>query len=128
MAGPDDMPAMEVSPFDTGPEIGTLDAAQLMEEQQANSLYDQSLIAGDPPLLEPGDPDKLTDMERHSGLWLKLRRKLENDLLNLRISNDDHRSEVETADIRGKIKQTKEFLALGETEVRIAPDGPGSGY
>jgi len=61
-------------------------------------------------------PLKLTEVEIHSALWLRISEHLREKLNALRIENDGNRDEISTARLRGRIAQIKEFLALGETE------------
>jgi hypothetical protein len=111
-----------------------LDTRELMEKgyslaEEGDSLYDQSLMAGDDGLPVAPEPHKLSQYDTDSAVWLRMKKFLEEKLTELRVSNDEHRSELETAAIRGKIKLTKEFLALGEPSVRDDPSGPsGLGY
>ena len=92
----------------------------------ATDLYDQTLGAGQDVAID--EPHKLTSSDRDSVVWLKMQRYLEESLQELRISNDEHHSELETAAIRGSIRKTKEFLALGQPRAKSDPDGPDLGY
>ena len=55
---------------------------------------------------------KLTDEQFHSPLWLSLRKEYERKLSIARKTNDSHKSEVDTAALRGKIVEIKELLRL----------------
>jgi hypothetical protein len=63
----------------------------------------------------------LLEHERKSPLWQKLRKHFENELMSLRERNDADLTELETARLRGKVKQVKEFLLL-ETPAETDPD------
>lgn len=54
----------------------------------------------------------LTEQDRQSSLWRKLKAKAESDLCDLRRRNDALSDEVTTAVLRGRIYQIKELLAL----------------
>lgn len=54
----------------------------------------------------------LSNEERQSALWLKLRAHLEDRLEALRFQNDGDRTPEETAKIRGRIAEVKNMLAL----------------
>ncbi len=54
----------------------------------------------------------LTDQDKQSALWLKLKERAESDLEALRKRNDALNDEVTTAVLRGRIYQLKELLAL----------------
>lgn len=55
---------------------------------------------------------KLTDEQLRSPLWLALRKEYESKLSTLRKTNDSHKSEPDTAALRGKIMMIKELLRL----------------
>lgn len=57
---------------------------------------------------------ELTDHERDSALWKKLREQAEDQLDALRRDNDRNHDEVRTANIRGQIARLNIFLALGK--------------
>ena len=48
-------------------------------------------------------------------LWLRLKPYLEERLVMLRTKNDGDLSEIETANIRGRIAEVKSLLALDES-------------
>lgn len=54
----------------------------------------------------------VTDMERHTHLWKKIRAHAELRLASLRVKNDNALGEVATAKLRGKIAELKYLLAL----------------
>ena len=58
---------------------------------------------------------KLTDEQLRSALWQELRKEYEGKLTTLRKINDQHKSEIDTAAIRGKITIIKELLKLDPT-------------
>lgn len=58
---------------------------------------------------------KLTDEQLRSPLWLELRKEYERKLSVVRKTNDSHKPEVDTAALRGKIIEIKEFLRLDPT-------------
>lgn len=59
-------------------------------------------------------PFVLTDGERISPLWIKIRTELEEKLNNLRSKNDNENlTERETAALRGRINCYKSILGLG---------------
>ena len=51
---------------------------------------------------------KLTDEQLRSPLWQELRKEYESKLSTLRKTNDSHKSEPDTASLRGKIMVIKE--------------------
>lgn len=55
---------------------------------------------------------QLTNSERLSPLWLRLREYLEAELALLREQNDDDRDPIATARLRGEIARIKILLAL----------------
>jgi len=55
---------------------------------------------------------KLTDEQIRSPLWQALRKECEGKLTTLRKLNDAHKSDIDTASLRGKISVYKEFLRL----------------
>lgn len=64
----------------------------------------------------------LTEEDRNSPLWLKLKTEWENELLKLRARNDDPSgklSDLETARIRGGIAMIKRNLDMGEVKTKI---------
>jgi hypothetical protein len=57
----------------------------------------------------------LTDGERHHPLWLKLAAHLETRVSILRAKNDGPLDALQTATIRGQIKEVKALLSYGAT-------------
>lgn len=55
---------------------------------------------------------KLTEEQLRSPLWQELRKEYEGKLTTLRKTNDAHKSELDTAALRGKIVTIKELLRL----------------
>ena len=55
---------------------------------------------------------KLTDEQLSSPIWLALRKEYERKLAIARRTNDSHKSDVDTAALRGKIIEIKELLRL----------------
>lgn len=58
---------------------------------------------------------KLTDEQLRDPLWIALRKEYERKLLIARKTNDSHKSDVDTAALRGKIIEIKELLRLDPT-------------
>jgi hypothetical protein len=58
----------------------------------------------------------LTDNDRASGFWLRLKAHLEERLATNRLVNDNiSLTEQDTAVLRGRIRELKALLALGES-------------
>lgn len=55
---------------------------------------------------------KLSDIDKSSDLWLKLKKELEERLVIERESNDHRADELTTAARRGRIEVLKELLSL----------------
>lgn len=60
---------------------------------------------------------KLTESERHSACWIRLKEYLEEKLAEYRRKNDSSLSHEETMKIRGKIHALKDLLEVGESDV-----------
>lgn len=89
-------------------------------------LYDATLKPA--PLPTP-EVAVLSQAEQDSALWSKIRGALELMLNNYRIQNDNAQGELATAELRGRIRQVKEFLALGEPPIlEENPELPDLGY
>lgn len=58
---------------------------------------------------------KLTDEQLRNQLWQELRKEYERKLAIARKTNDSHKSDVDTAALRGRITEIKEFLRLDPT-------------
>lgn len=56
----------------------------------------------------------LSDFERHSALWQKISKHLDERVQVLRARNDGDLDNIETAKLRGRIAAIKEIIALGE--------------
>lgn len=56
----------------------------------------------------------LTPGEKNTPLWAKLVEHYGSRLEHLRETNDARKSDVDTADTRGRIAEVKEFLALDQ--------------
>ena len=61
-------------------------------------------------------PDRfqLTDQERNSALWVRMRTYYERRLASLRSQNDDPSSEQETSRRRGRIHEVKTLLSFND--------------
>jgi hypothetical protein len=55
----------------------------------------------------------LTDHDKASSLWVRLRAHFEDRLANARARNDVHQPDAETASLRGEIKTLKALIRLG---------------
>jgi len=68
----------------------------------------------------------ITQQERQSALWKKLLGQWQRELYTERIHNDATRSEIATANTRGRISKLKELIALNsaEQEDDDDPNGP----
>ena len=64
-------------------------------------------------MIEPVEP-LMTQAERNSALWRKLRKNLEQRLDTLRAQNDGDKDERATAMLRGRIAEVKTLLTLGD--------------
>lgn len=60
------------------------------------------------------EPFDLTEHDKASGLWLRLRAHLQDRLAAARERNDRVQPEADTAAIRGEIKTLKVLIALGD--------------
>jgi hypothetical protein len=60
------------------------------------------------------DRFELTEQDKATALWLRLRAHLEDRLAAARRRNDEPQPEANTATIRGEIKALKSFIALGD--------------
>jgi hypothetical protein len=58
----------------------------------------------------------LTDADRNTAAWLKIRAHLQQRLDALRRMNDNELSVEKTATLRGKIQEIKELIAAGEAQ------------
>lgn len=62
---------------------------------------------------------RLTEIERVSSLWTRIRTHLEERLRILREKNDTPLDPIETARVRGEIKAVKQLLDAGEPPAKI---------
>lgn len=62
----------------------------------------------------PPPPFALSEDEKHSPLWTRLKAHLTEELDTARIRNDQPLPEAETATLRGRIRLFKEIISLGE--------------
>lgn len=65
------------------------------------------------------DRFQLTDTEKSSALWLRLKTHYEKRLASLRSANDDPATEEETARRRGRIHEVKLILSLDTNPLAI---------
>lgn len=61
-----------------------------------------------------GNDFQLTQGDKHSGLWLRLKQHLEERLANARLRNDALQPDMETAALRGEIRCLKMLVKLGD--------------
>lgn len=72
---------------------------------------------------------KLSQNERDSALWKKIRAAVQQRISELRISNDFPLNELDTARLRGKLSAMKEFLDTGTVPLpENDADSPEDGY
>lgn len=64
----------------------------------------------------------LTEADRHSPVWLKLEKYLEDELRKARLRNDGDLNSEETARLRGKISMLKVLLDLDKQGPAIEVD------
>lgn len=64
----------------------------------------------------------LTEQDRHSACWLKLKAYYEERLALLRVQNDADLNDMDTAKLRGRIKEIRALLGLGEDKPVIVND------
>lgn len=64
----------------------------------------------------------LTDYDKVSSLWLRLKDHLLDRLAAARLRNDEPRTEQETATLRGEIRIIKRLLALGDDRPMTGED------
>lgn len=62
---------------------------------------------------------KLTEQERHSELWRKLKAHFEARLQKHRVANDKAQAAEETAKLRGRIAELKELMNLENPGVTV---------
>jgi hypothetical protein len=73
---------------------------------------------------QPPPPFALTEDDRHSPLWMRLKAHFEDSLADARRSNDRPFSERETATLRGEIMCLKKLIRLDADR----PEMTGSEY
>lgn len=64
-------------------------------------------------------PFGLTETDKASATWLRLKTHLQDRLDTARVRNDHGQTEAETAALRGEIKTLKALLSLGEDQPNI---------
>lgn len=62
------------------------------------------------------DPFKLTDTERHSQAWARIRLQLEARLDRYRAKLEGNLQHDETTKLRGRIAEIRNLLAAGESQ------------
>lgn len=75
-------------------------------------------------MTEPVD-FKLTDADRHSATWKRLSEHLVARLASHRAKNDGDLTELNTAKLRGRIKEVQYLLGLDKTEPPALVAGHG---
>ena len=67
---------------------------------------------------------QLTQAERDSALWGKIADHLEARIDSHRRQNDNDKTDIETATLRGKIQEAKSLLSLGKEKPEfVKPKG-----
>jgi len=92
---------------------------EMDHSQFANEFYEHEYVN-----LHDFDEFKLTETDKNSAVWQKLKNYLSAELNNLRKQNDESLSEVATMFLRGKIERNKEILALGESPEPVDLEEP----
>src|SRR5436853_7166738 len=64
----------------------------------------------------------VTELERQSPLWLKLKAHMEKRIASLRARNDNDRNAEDTAKLRGRIAELKLIATLDNPAVAMEPD------
>lgn len=64
---------------------------------------------------------RLEPHEAKSLLWLKIKTHMQAELATMRLRNDNPLDAIDTAKLRGRLAQTKEFLLL-DTPGETAPN------
>lgn len=67
-------------------------------------------------------PFVLTEMEKQSALWKRLKAHFEARIARHRASNDSPKSDEKTALLRGRIREAKYFASLENTATAMALD------
>lgn len=60
--------------------------------------------------------------EAQSALWLKIKTHMEARLVTMRARNDNPLDPIDTAKLRGRIAEAKEFLLLDQPPAETAPN------
>mgnify|MGYP001574846979 FL=1 len=64
----------------------------------------------------------LTEIEKHSAVWQKIMKHLEERLSSLRARNDNDLDERRTARLRGRLAEIKHLLALDQPRPQTDAD------
>lgn len=64
----------------------------------------------------------LTDNDKSTGLWARLKAHLDDRLADARRRNDAMLSEPETATLRGEIRSLKRIISLGDVRPMTGED------
>lgn len=71
---------------------------------------------------DPAPPFVLTNIERQSGLWMRLENHIKERLETLRKQNDGDLTEIQTAKLRGRIETYEVLRQLGKDMSPIEED------
>lgn len=63
----------------------------------------------------------LTEHERQTAVWLKIKSHLDARLIELRTANDRDTNEIDTAKVRGRIAEVKALLELNVAPAALVP-------
>lgn len=69
--------------------------------------------------MTPPEDFTLTEPDKHTPLWIRLKAHLEQRLMDARKRNDGALSEADTASLRGEIKSLRHLIKLGDTRTLI---------
>lgn len=61
----------------------------------------------------------LADHEKDSPVWIKIKAHLESRIALLRLQNDSNMDEIDTATIRGQIRECKALLAQADDPIKL---------
>ena len=70
----------------------------------------------------PPAPFELSDADRYSATWMRLKAHLQTELQALRERNDAPQPEQDTAMLRGQIRSLKRIIALGDDRPIVTGD------
>lgn len=70
---------------------------------------------------------KLTEQEKQSPLWVKIKSYLEERIQGHRTANDGVLSELETARLRGRIAELKVIIAAEQSPASLDGESPPGG-